>query len=458
MNYITSFDIRLSKDVYYSGENLSGDIILENSQNILIKDIHVILRGKARTHIKLNKTGEKRTIHDEQYILNERLVKLLLYDKWEEDLAEKCDKEDGEPILIRGLHHFPFQFELPQSSMPCSLETKLGTIRYYVKVIINIPHGTMPQGIKYFTIIGPSTDCMAEKYCCALLGQNKKVTWHGCCRRGALALRIIMDRTAYLCGENVRILAHVENRQNGLVWIAMRLIQHVEYFVQKNAGENKHIDCIVSEYKIAILIENINAISSLNIIRTLPVQPYKQGKFDTAQLQSFVIPVVPPTLIGACVEDEKGSQALMMEFPLTIATLPFVKATMPTPVLDYDTCCTHVEGGRYISPEFQIGHMHDNKELESVDDHDVLYRPLYVCIAQKQPDPNSHDIDTQHLGNQVKKSVSMISGNISRLTISEIDEYLEKEQIFDDDDNFLFDKDDHQKPLLPTDHSSSCSY
>ncbi|OZC05348.1 arrestin domain protein [Onchocerca flexuosa] len=439
MNYITAFDIRLSKDVYYSGENLSGNIVLENSQNILVKDIRVILRGKAHTHIKLNK-------------------------------AEKCDEKEEEPILIRGLHHFPFQFELPQSSMPCSLETKLGTIRYYVKVIINIPHGTVPQGIKYFTIIGPSTDCMDEKYCCALLGQNKEIKWHGCCRRGALALRVIMDRTAYLCGENVRILAHVENRQGGIVWIAMRLIQHVEYFVGKNAGENKHIDCMVFESKIAILIENINAISSLNIIRTLPVQPYTQGKFDTAELQSFVIPVVPPTLIGvcrllqifyilqACVEDEKGNQALLMEFPLTIATLPFFKATMPTPILDYDTCCTHVEGGRYISPEFQIGHMHDNEDLEeSVNDHVVLYRPLYVCIAQKQPDPDCCDIDTQHPGQQVKKSVSMISGNISRLTVSEIDEYLEKEQI-SDDDNFLFDKNDCQKSLLPADYSSSSSY
>lgn len=37
-----------------------------------------------------------------------------------------------------------------------------------------------------------------------------------------------------------------------------------------------------------------------DIIRTLPVQPYTQGKFDTAQLQSFVLPVVPPTLIGVC--------------------------------------------------------------------------------------------------------------------------------------------------------------
>ncbi|KAM3719854.1 Arrestin domain-containing protein [Dirofilaria immitis] len=425
MNYITAFDIRLSKDIYYSGEILLGTVILANSQNIPIKDIYVILRGKAHTHIKLNRTGESHTLHDKQYILNEKLV---IWDK------KNCDENEDEPILFSGLHNFPFQFQLPQSSMPCSLETKLGTIRYYVKVIINIPHGTIPQGIKYFTIIGPSINCMDEKYCCALLGQNKKITWHGCCRRGALALRVIMDRTAYLCGENVRILAHVENRQNGIVWIAMRLIQHVEYFVEKNAEENKQIDCIVLESK------------------TLPVQPYTQGKFDTAQLQSFIIPVVPPTLIGvcrllqifyvfqACIEDEKGNQMLPMEFPLTIATLPFLKATMPTPMLDYDICCAHVEGGRYISPEFRIDHTDhvddDKDDLEqSVDNHIVLYRPLYVCIAQQQSDPNCYDTNIQHHSHQMKKSISMASGDISQLTIPETEPHLEKEENSDDNKN-----------------------
>lgn len=34
-----------------------------------------------------------------------------------------------------------------------------------------------------------------------------------------------MDRTAYLCGENVRILVHVENRQDTMVRTVMRLIQ-----------------------------------------------------------------------------------------------------------------------------------------------------------------------------------------------------------------------------------------
>lgn len=43
MNYITAFDIRLSKDVYYSGENVSGNVILENSQNIRINGLKSLL-------------------------------------------------------------------------------------------------------------------------------------------------------------------------------------------------------------------------------------------------------------------------------------------------------------------------------------------------------------------------------------------------------------------------------
>lgn len=40
MNYITAFDIRLDKDIYYSGENISGNVILENSRNIRIKGLN----------------------------------------------------------------------------------------------------------------------------------------------------------------------------------------------------------------------------------------------------------------------------------------------------------------------------------------------------------------------------------------------------------------------------------
>ena len=37
MDYISSFDIRLSKDVYYAGETVAGSVLLENTENIKVK-------------------------------------------------------------------------------------------------------------------------------------------------------------------------------------------------------------------------------------------------------------------------------------------------------------------------------------------------------------------------------------------------------------------------------------
>jgi hypothetical protein len=77
-------------------------------------------------------------------------------------IAEKA--EGNIPILTRGHHAFPFKFQLPESSLPCSFESKPCTVRYYVKVTIDIPYASPPQGMKYFTIIGPHIDCMDEQY------------------------------------------------------------------------------------------------------------------------------------------------------------------------------------------------------------------------------------------------------------------------------------------------------
>ncbi|VDM42535.1 unnamed protein product [Toxocara canis] len=364
MDYITSFDIRLSKDIYYGGEIINGSVVLENTENIKIKGIRVLLRGKAHAQLKVTKSGERRTVKDDQYILDEKLL------VWGKDKSEECESI---PILPRGMHQFPFQFALPQSSLPCSLESKLGTIRYYIKVIIDIPYASSPQGIKYFTIIGPHIDCMEEKYLNALVGQDRKTT---CCW-------ITLDRTAYVCGENIRIRAHVENRQDVSVCVNTRLTQHVEYFIEKGVlGETKALSCPVLEHK------------------SPSIAPNSQGKYDSALDQPIRIPVVPPTLIGVCrliqiyyilkvcLEDEKGNNSLPMEFPLTVATLPYRVPNAAPPLVDYDFCSEHVEGGRYISPEFRLGQVYDGQVLGEngefpVEDDVILYRPVYVRIAER---------------------------------------------------------------------------
>ncbi|CAJ0569981.1 unnamed protein product, partial [Mesorhabditis spiculigera] len=370
MDYISSFDIRLQKDVYYAGEQLQGTVLLENTENVKIRGIRVLLRGKVHAILKVVKSGERRTVKDDQYVLDE---KTLIWGK------DKADDSESIPILPRGMHQFPFHFSLPQTTLPCSYESRYGTIRYYIKVIIDVPYASSPQGIKYFTIIGPHIDCMEEKYLQPLTGQDRKVTCCWCCQRGALALRITLDRTAYVCGENIRVRAQVENRQRSTQVINVKLTQHVEYFIEKGVlGESKSQVCTVFEHKSPAIAAN------------------STGKYDSTLEHPIRLPVVPPTLIGVCrliqiyyilrvcLEDEKGNETLHLDFPLTVATVPYRIPNAPPPPIDYDFCSNHVEGGKYVSPEFRLGQVYDGENVIG-EDEVVLYRPVYARLSDRKP-------------------------------------------------------------------------
>ena len=58
----------------------------------------------------------------------------------------------------------------------------------------------------------------------------------------------------------------------------------------------------------------------------------------------------------------------------------------------------HVEGGLYISPEFQLGQVYDGT-CDSPDQDVVLFRPIYPCV-QPQTDITtlSHTNSTQDIG------------------------------------------------------------
>ena len=74
------------------------------------------------------------------------------------------DTNQGAPILSRGRHRYPFHFKLPDSALPCSFESKIGNVRYYIKVAVNIPYASTPSCVHYFTIIGPNIDCLDERF------------------------------------------------------------------------------------------------------------------------------------------------------------------------------------------------------------------------------------------------------------------------------------------------------
>ena len=50
----------------------------------------------------------------------------------------------------------------------------------------------------------------------------------------------------------------------------------------------------------------------------------------------------------------------------------------------------YVEGGQYISPEFQLGQVYDGTADHTREDI-VLYRPVYVCVPDNVPSITNAD-------------------------------------------------------------------
>lgn len=364
MDYIREFDIRLEREMFYAGEVLSGHVVLDTVENFKLRAVRVVLRGKAHAEWKVVVSGDRRTVKDDQYFIDDRAT------VWGKDKPE-----GNVPILPRGHHQFPFRFQLPESSLPCSFESKAGTIRYYIKVTIDIPYASPPQGMKYFTIIGPHIDCMDEQYLKPLVGQDKKTTCCLCCERGPVALRTQLERSAYVCGESIRLKADIDNQSEEEVRLQLKLMQYVEYFIDRGVlGVTKEVQHAVLEYS------------------GEPVRAHTRSKWDSAQ--SLVVPVMPPTLVGVCrllqiyyvlkvhLTFEKSGDDLHMHFPLTIANVPFrIPNAQHPPSIHYEVAADYVEGGMYIGPEFQLGQVYDGG-LDTTDPI-LLYRPVYVCVGPK---------------------------------------------------------------------------
>ncbi|CAG5133075.1 unnamed protein product [Candidula unifasciata] len=378
MDYIRAFDVELDRLVYYAGEMLTGNVYLEVEENMRMQNIKIFLRGKAHAEWKIMRAGERRTVkQDEQYI-DERM---LLWGK------DDNDSNQGIPILTRGRHCYPFSFQLPDTALPCSFESKIGTIRYYVRVHLNIPYASCPQCIRYFTIIGPQTDCMDERFLTPVSSVAKRNSCSLCCGKGPLILRATLDRSSFVCGEHIKLKVEVQNGSDSEVWVLCKLIQYVEFFINKGVlGLSKEVRHTVLEAE------------------SEKVPPHETSQLDEL-MDRLVLPIMPPTTVDVCglvqiyytlklyLETSKSKgEAAEINFPITIATVPFRINNGSMPEIHYESAAPNVEGGMYISPEFQLGQVYMGDEVDPETDQTILYHPVYVCVTEECPPtkPDTH--------------------------------------------------------------------
>ncbi|GAB0095309.1 arrestin domain-containing protein 3 [Sergentomyia squamirostris] len=379
MDYIKELDIRLDKEFYYAGEMLVGRVVVDTSENFKLKSIRLMLRGKAHAEWKVFVSGDKRTVKDDQYYIDERAV------IW----GQKTNDGDHEavPILQRGHHEFPFRFGIPETNLPCSFESRACQIRYYIKVTLDIPYASPPQGIKYFTIIGPHIDCMEEQYLKPLTAQDKKVKCCLCCAKGPVTLSCSLDRSAYCCGETLKLKSVIDNQGEDSAKLKVRLLQLCEFFVERGVlGVTKEVQHLVLEYK----GESINPTEKSDTVTNLRIPTLPTTMINVCRLVQIYYQLV------VCLEFDKTGDDLQIIFPITIATVPFrIPNSNLQPILGYDLACDHVEGGIYIGPEFLLGEVYDGFTTNENEPREIspLYRPVYITVIKSSQQLSSNSAD-----------------------------------------------------------------
>ncbi|PAA53225.1 hypothetical protein BOX15_Mlig026886g3 [Macrostomum lignano] len=368
VDYINKFDIELAKPVWYAGEELTGHIIVDSTENFKVRGIRVHLRGRGHVEWKVSRSGERHSVKEDQVYLDAKTT------VWGIEKGLEPGGNDALPILPRGAHKWQFSFPLPESALPPSFESRTCTVRYYLRCIIDVPYASNPSHITYFTVIGPYSDCMETRYLCPTC---MEISSHTCpCLPLMKPLRLsgTLERSAYCCGEHIKLRCQVANDTDRQLRISVKLVQDCCFFINQGVlGICKEFQHVAFEYR-------------SDLIRARQSVDWDLSSF-------LLLPPVPPTIPeGFCrlmqigytlrvnlVRDGKAPTNLCLDFPFTIATLPFRIPNVAVPPVVFQTAVESVEGGMYISPAFTLGQVYDGTEgAES----GLLYQPVYPTVMK----------------------------------------------------------------------------
>ncbi|XP_033118108.1 arrestin domain-containing protein 3-like isoform X2 [Anneissia japonica] len=304
MGKIRSFTIVLdnSHPVYRSGEYVKGRVVTNLKEPCHLELVQVVLIGKAK--VWWQESGSVRTA---RHFGNEITYVNLRQVLWGGQFASQ--KLPGGDAVMR------FTFQLPQSQLPTSFESKFGFIRYYIEATVDPGrHWLNKICRKVFTVID---DIDVNAPCYLSPSMTTKGLQIGCCWvcKSEFTASFEINRRAYCPGEFVRFSAEINNRSPDLMEIVVRLYQQTTLSDTGNQTNGTR-----TEHKLGPKTVWKHKLNS--------VLAFTTEHWDDIRVR---MPMVPPTM-SACplirveyfielvVKDECSSATLPL--PVVIGTIP----------------------------------------------------------------------------------------------------------------------------------------
>lgn len=214
---------------YYSGETVSGRLVILSNESITLRKITLKFQGKAKTHWSDG---------DDSYWGTQKYFKKCM------TLYEVRGKNEALPP---GEYCYTFQMLLPEH-IPSSFKSRDGHIRYKIKANIDRPlwpDSHVQEELKVISSVdlnsipenkNPLTIERNASFCCC------------CCRSGPLTLVSKIDRRGYVAGDVITLVVEIDNASNvGVNRVSYELQRVIVCYTNKRKCSSKENKVILKE-------------------------------------------------------------------------------------------------------------------------------------------------------------------------------------------------------------------
>ncbi|XP_046572095.1 arrestin domain-containing protein 3-like isoform X2 [Haliotis rubra] len=292
------------KEVYRPGEPVTGELVLDVTENVTVKGVRVYLYGQ--TLVKWDEYSSSTVGGTKDYVAREKYFGRVF------TVFGKGQNVSGpNHTLTTGQHNYRYKFTLPKEGLPSSFEGEFGATRYWVKVEVERPFPNFDKC--WYTGITVLDDINVNDYKAtigrAVVKQVSKALGFG--NAGSLSLNVEIDRGAYCAGEKVALKVVVKNESTKDLGKLKAQLEQKIVFTAHNETKNIH-----------------------NIIRILESFPIKKGEERVWNNQLLDVDSIPAsTKMRSChVIEVRYFIRVLVEVPFGLnleTTMPVTIGTIP---------------------------------------------------------------------------------------------------------------------------------
>ncbi|XP_078580685.1 arrestin domain-containing protein 17-like [Branchiostoma floridae x Branchiostoma japonicum] len=272
MPAVNSLNVSFEKnmDVFQAGQVVRGQVDVDLKEDMKMRGINITLKGSAKVHWTVH-TGKTTIYYSGRETYFDNTVTL-----WGPGQAQGGDH----PVLAAGKHTFPFQYQLPSSGLPSSIEGWYGYVRYRAKAVIDRPWKFDKTATKFFTVLDMyDLNEDPEAMTIPTAEESKKLgVWPFA--SDPIEVHLQTDRGAYCPGETIRLSGTIKNGSGTDIKETTVQIRQRVTFIATSPHKSKR-----------------NSRSTLSEIKA-----YGCKSKDTADLSgiSIQVPAIPPSSQRYC--------------------------------------------------------------------------------------------------------------------------------------------------------------